>query len=77
MSLQHPESIIQADWRALLEGMILACPAPYITVAQGHRERQEGGPCYPGPVNAGDLDYPNAYRYDLWIKNPTMSTCSS
>lgn len=41
MSLQHPESIIQHDWLALLEGMILACPAPYITVAQGHRGKGE------------------------------------
>ncbi|TNN89062.1 hypothetical protein EYF80_000350 [Liparis tanakae] len=36
MSLRRLESIIQPDWPALLEGMILACPAPYITVAQGH-----------------------------------------
>lgn len=36
MSLRHPESMIQPDWLALLEGMILACPGPYITVAQGH-----------------------------------------
>lgn len=55
MSLRHSESIIHPDWLALLEGMILACPAPHITVAQGHREKG-GGACYPGPVNAGDLD---------------------
>lgn len=36
MSLRHPKIIIQPDWLALLEGMILACPAPYITVAHGH-----------------------------------------
>lgn len=52
MSLRLPESIIQPDWLAMLEGMISACPAMYITVAQGHRGK--GGACYPGPVNTGD-----------------------
>lgn len=55
MSVRHTESIIQSDWPALLEGTILACPAPYITLAQGHRGRR-GGACYPGPVNTGDFD---------------------
>lgn len=54
MSLRHPESIIQRDWLAVLEGMILACPAPYITVAQGHRGKG-GEACYPGLVNTSDL----------------------
>jgi len=55
MSLRLPESIIQPDWLALLEGMILACPATYITLAQG-LNGNGGGACYPGPVNTGDLD---------------------
>lgn len=42
MSLRHPESIIQPDWLALLEGMIPACPALCITVAQGHRGKGSG-----------------------------------
>ncbi|KAI4811677.1 hypothetical protein KUCAC02_014554, partial [Chaenocephalus aceratus] len=50
MSLRLPESIIQPDWLALLEGMILACPATYITLAQG-LYGNGGGACYPGPVN--------------------------
>lgn len=67
MSLWRPESIIQPDWLALLEGMIPACPAPYITVAQGHRGKG-GGACYPGPVNAGDLDEGKTY----WLKTINM-----
>lgn len=63
MSLRRSESIIQPDWLALLEGMIPACPAPYIPVAQGHRGKR-GGVCYPGPVNTGDLDEGKAY----WLK---------
>lgn len=55
MSLRRSESIIQPDWLALLEGMIPACPASYIPVAQGHRGKR-GGVCYPGPVNTSDLD---------------------
>lgn len=63
MSLQRLENIIQPDWLALLEGMILACPESYITVAQGHRGKW-GGACYPGPVNTGDLAEGKFY----WLK---------
>lgn len=62
MSLQRPESIIQHDWLTLLEGMILACPAPYNAVAQGHCGKGVGG-CYPGPVNTRNLDEGN----DDWL----------
>lgn len=55
MSLWRPQSVIQPDWLPLLEGMILACPAPCTTVAQGHRGKG-GGACYPGPVNTSEYD---------------------
>ncbi len=63
MSPWRHESIIQPDWLALLEGMILACPAPYIALAQGHRWMR-GGVYYLGPVNTGELDE----RKDYWQK---------
>ena len=46
MSLRRPESIIQPDWLALLEGMILACPAASMATAQGHRGKEGCHACY-------------------------------
>lgn len=39
----------------MLQGTILACPAEYISVAQGHHGKR-GGACYPGPVNTDGFD---------------------
>lgn len=40
MSVLFLGSIIHHDWLALLEGMILACPATYITAAWGLCEEE-------------------------------------
>lgn len=64
VSLQRHGRIIRADLRALLEGTTPACPAPYITVARGHRERRR---CRVILVQLTPVTWINADQFDFFF----------